>query len=116
MRSITLIAKRAGLTHVITLRPDGHLAAGLSEGAVARRRREKDLAPEAVAEIFRLAAQLDAPPPAGAGGTEDTITLTIQTGTSRPKQFVWAFGAPPPDARLDALLRAIEALRDRELG
>jgi hypothetical protein len=114
MRSITLIARSAGLTQVITMRPDGHLSGGLGEGPVTRYRKERDLAPEALAEVFKLAALVETPSSPRGGGA-DSITITLQTEDARRRHYVWPFGSRPSDARLAELLGAIEALRDREL-
>jgi hypothetical protein len=113
--SITLMARDGDWTGVFTLRPDGHTSHGQKKGPLARNH-ARDLPAEEVAEVFRLAALPPDVPAGPRGGTEGTVTLTIQDEGGGRRQFAWAVGARPADARLLRLVEAVEAVRDRALG
>jgi hypothetical protein len=94
IRSVTLIARRGEQTSVITMRPDGHVSAGTTDGALAK----------------NVTRELPGDVPPIEGGGDGHVTLTIN-GVRR-RQFAWPIDGRPADPRLLALVEAIEAVRD----
>ncbi|MEZ0230184.1 MAG: hypothetical protein ACAI25_16295, partial [Planctomycetota bacterium] len=107
IRSVTLIARRGESTSVITMRPDGHVSAGTTEGALAKND-TRELAPADLAKVFELAA-LPLDVATIQGGGDDHVTLTING--ARRRQFAWPIDERPADPRLVALIEAIEAVK-----